>query len=133
MSKSLGNFRTIQDVLEQYSADSIRMFILQTHYRSPIEFTGDNMDAAKTSMARLIRAARVVDDEPIANGFVAPDIDSDLKPFADDFLAAMDNDFNTPVAISVLFALSDKVFQSEREQASKYAHALKYYAGILGF
>lgn len=134
MSKSLGNFRTIQDVLQRYSADTIRMFILQTHYRSPIEFTGDNMDAAKTSMARLIRAARGVQAEKISNGVVvAPETDEDLKPFADDFFGAMDNDFNTPVAVSVLFALSDKVFQSDSEQSGKYAHALRKFANILGF
>ena len=133
MSKSLGNFRTIQDVLQQYSADTIRMFILQTHYRSPIEFTGESMDAAKTSMGRLIRAARVVENEQSGNGFVQPETDADLKPFADDFFGAMDNDFNTPVAVSVLFALSDKVFQSDLEHAGKYAHALKHYASILGF
>ncbi len=134
MSKSLGNFRTIQDVLAQYSADTIRMFVLQTHYRSPIEFTGDNMNAAKTSMLRLIRAAKHGDE---ANG--SCDItreqlatDADLKPYFDDFIEAMDNDFNTPIAVSVLFALADQVFQAS-DDSIKYAKALQFMGCALGF
>lgn len=134
MSKSLGNFRTIEDVLQQYSPDAIRIFLLQTHYRSPIEFTGDNMNAAKASMSRLIRAARMdeesngVDVEKLIAG------DPELKAFDEDFHSAMDNDFNSPIAVSVLFALSDKVFQSrEPAEIHKYAKALKYYSAVLGF
>lgn len=140
MSKSLGNFRTIQDVLQQYSADTIRMFILQTHYRSPIEFTGDNMIAAKSSMSRLIRAARQAEeiDEPrrvqsvIANERDLMAKDPDLKPYLDDFIEAMDNDFNTPIAVSILFALADQAFQSD-DTGSKYARALRFLANALGF
>lgn len=133
MSKSLGNFRTIQDVLAQYSPDAIRMFLLQTHYRSPIEFTGDNMDAAKASMLRIIRAAKKAEDVDGRDLRAALSADADLKPYLDDFVEAMDNDFNTPVAVSVLFALADKVFQSDEEAAGKYARALRFLAGILGF
>jgi cysteinyl-tRNA synthetase len=133
MSKSLGNFRTIQDVLSQYSADAIRMFLLQTHYRSPIEFTGDNMEAAKASMLRLIRAAKKSEDVDGSDLRSAISGDPDLKPYFDDFVEAMDNDFNTPIAVSVLFALADKVFQSEDDSSAKYARTLRYLAGILGF
>jgi cysteinyl-tRNA synthetase len=130
MSKSLGNFRTIQEVLKQYSPDTIRMFILQTHYRSPIEFTGDSMNAARTALARLIRAARMADAKHTRADF---DADSDLQLFHGDFVEAMNNDFNTSVAISVLFALADKVFATDSDVAPLYASALKYYAGVLGF
>ena len=133
MSKSLGNFRTIQDVLAQYSADAIRMFLLQTHYRSPIEFTGPNMDAVKTATLRVIRAAKKADDLNGADMKQAMQADADLKPYYDDFVDAMNNDFNTPVAVSVLFALADKVFQSDDDVAAKYARALRFLAGVLGF
>src|SRR5262249_45005448 len=102
MSKSLGNFSTIEDVLKQYSPDTARMFLLQTHYRTPIEFTGDNMNAAKNAMGRLIRAARMSEEENHADVQKLIAEDPDLKAYDDDFRAAMDNDFNTPVAVSVL-------------------------------
>lgn len=132
MSKSEGNFRTIQEVLKQYSADTIRMFTLQTHYRSPIEFTGDNMDAAKASMLRLIRATRQSGDFDGADMQKVLTEDADLKPYFADFKEAMDNDFNTPIAVSVLFALADQAFQAG-EQGNKYAQALRYLASTLGF
>jgi cysteinyl-tRNA synthetase len=132
MSKSLGNFRTIQDVLKQYSADAMRMFLLQTHYRSPIEFTGDNMDAAKASMSRLIRAAKQADEVNGQDMRESLATDPDLKPYYDDFVEAMDNDFNTPIAVSILFALADKVFQAG-EEGAKYARALRFLGKLLGF
>lgn len=133
MSKSLGNFRTIQDVLAQYSADAVRMFLLQTHYRSPIEFTGANMDAAKAATLRVIRAAKKADELNGGDAKAVMQSDADLKPYYDDFVEAMNNDFNTPIAVSVLFALADKVFQSDDDAASKYARALRFLASVLGF
>jgi cysteinyl-tRNA synthetase len=135
MSKSLGNFKTIEDILKNYSADTIRMFILQTHYRSPIDFTVESVDAAKSATQRLIRATRAVANDGANNGQPDPiGSDEELLPFKKQFIEAMDNDFNTPQAVSVLFALADKVFQPKDEKAaSKYAQALKYLAAVLGF
>lgn len=155
MSKSLGNFQTIQSVLANYSPDTIRLFILQTHYRSPIEFSAESVEAAKAGGARLLRAARFAkDDEAHSsvrnNGKGPKGLTSDhpcLKSLLDDeqagdvirklhadFVEAMDNDFNTPQAISALFAVADLIFSSKDESlAAKYAAGLKAYAGVLGF
>lgn len=144
MSKSEGNFRTIQSVLEQYSPDAVRLFVLQTHYRSPIEFTGDSMEAAKAGTLRLVRAARLAVDENNGSGdesqeeqaWSVADVDADevLKKLDADFREGMDDDFNTPRAISSLFAIADTVFSTgDAERATCYARALKHYAGVLGF
>lgn len=141
MSKSLGNFRTIEEVLRNYSADTIRMFILQTHYRSPIEFTGDSMDASRAATTRLIRAARSTPDGNGSQDFTANFTADDHDGVRDDFLntchagflEAMDNDFNTPVAVSILFAIADKVFQTaDPSRSGLYARALQHYACVLG-
>ncbi len=137
MSKSLGNFRTIQSILEQYSADAIRFFVLQTHYRSPIEFCGESMDAAKSGTLRLIRAARMAVDDANGDGTAEePDEGSDavLQKLDSDFREAMDDDFNTPRATAALFGLADTIFATTDETlATRYAGALKKYAGVLGF
>lgn len=134
MSKSLGNFQTIGDVLKTYSPDTVRMFVLQTHYRSPIEFSTDNMNAARTAMSRIIRAARVADE---ADDITFEEIrknNAELSKFHQEFVDAMDNDFNTPIAVSVLFALADKVFTTKDADASKlFATALRHYAKVIGF
>lgn len=132
MSKSLGNFRTIQSILESYSADTIRLFVLQTHYRSPIEFTEKSMGAAKSGIGRLIRAAQF---SPEANGRTAEIIDmTPVQKLDQEFRKAMDNDFNTPQAISALFGLADTIFVTQdKEFVKTYSEALKRYAGVLGF
>lgn len=131
MSKSLGNFRTIQNVLEQYSADTVRLFVLQTHYRSPIEFGTESMEAAKSGTLRLIRAARYAES---ANGnSESVEADDVLKKLDADFREAMDDDFNTPRAISALFAVADRIFASPTDtKTASYARALRSYAGVLG-
>lgn len=134
MAKSLGNFRTIADVLADYSPDAVRMFVLQTHYRSPIDFTADNMNAAASAMSRLIRALRSHPDTNHGDIKTAAQKDEELKPFYDDFVNAMNDDFNTPQAVSVLFALADKVFASDNPPSTQnYAALLRHLAGILGF
>ena len=154
MSKSLGNFQTIQSVLANYSPDTVRLFILQTHYRSPIEFSSDSVEAAKAGTARLLRAARYAkDDEAHSsvrnNGKAHKYLTSNhpclismrdheqsgdvIRKLHADFVEAMDNDFNTPQAISALFAVADLIFSSKDENlAAKYAAGLKVYASILG-
>lgn len=156
MSKSLGNFQTIQSILANYSADTIRLFVLQTHYRSPIEFSVDSMEAAKAGTARLLRAARAAKYDEAHSGaksgnggrvdryLLATDpclstLRNDqeagelLRKLDADFTEAMNNDFNTPQAISSLFAVADLIFATKDENlASKYAMGLKSYASVLG-
>jgi cysteinyl-tRNA synthetase len=132
MAKSLGNFRTIKDLLAEYSPDAVRLFLLQTHYRSPIEFTADNMNAARSAISRLIRAARLETDGNHKDIAESAPTDGDLKPYFDDFVASMNDDFHTPQAISVLFALSDKAFGVSAEEAPKYAALLRFLARLLG-
>ena len=147
MSKSLGNFKTIADLLRDYSADTVRLFILQTHYRNPIDFSPESMQAAKQAMMRLVRAALFAEAEENGSGFYPSkhyrfDVssaekykgDKTLGEFHNEFVQAMDNDFNTAVAISHLFGLADKISASKDNAEKKlWAKALKDYAGVLGF
>lgn len=144
MSKSLGNFRTIDDVLRQYSPDTVRMFVLQTHYRTPIEFTTDSMNAARTAVSRLIKAAGPVITD--TNGALAasnealPPLstllasgDADIKQWHADFVEAMDNDFNTPIAVSVLFAIADKATHCpDASVQANYRALLRHLSYVLG-
>lgn len=133
MSKSLGNFRTIANVLEQYSPDTVRLFVLQTHYRSPIEFTTESMEAAKAGALRLIRAARAALDNDGQAFQPGKSEDPTIQKLHNDFVEAMDNDFNAPQAVSALFGAADAIFSAADETtASKQAHALRHYAGVLG-
>lgn len=154
MSKSLGNFQTIQNVLSNYSADTLRLFILQTHFRSPIDFTEESIEAAKTGTARLLRAARMAHsveghEGAESNGRFARYLTADhpcmqslrndseageaIRKLHNDFVEAMNNDFNTPQAISALFQMADLVFATKDENlAAKYAAAIKAYAAVLG-
>ncbi|HEY9785448.1 MAG TPA: cysteine--tRNA ligase [Candidatus Obscuribacterales bacterium] len=147
MAKSLGNFKTIGDLLAEYSADTLRLFLLQTHYRNPIDFTKEGIDAARQVTQRLVRAASYADSfgEEKSQFFPAEKYAftaqrakelgdrREIAQFAREFGQAMDNDFNTAVALSQLFALADKIYQSKDEEERKdLARALKFYAGVLG-
>ncbi len=97
MSKSLGNFFTIRTVLEKYDAEVVRFFILRAHYRSPLNYSDKHLDDAKAALKRLYTALRGTDVEAINVDW--------QHPQAARFKAAMDDDFNTPEAIAVLFDL----------------------------
>ena len=100
MSKSLGNFWTIRDVLKRFDAETVRYFVLSTHYRSPLAYTVDAMNAASASLRRLYTALR---DAPES----APDAETPAAAkYHARFDAAMDDDLNTPAAIAVLFAMA---------------------------
>jgi cysteinyl-tRNA synthetase len=130
MSKSLGNFLTIQDVLRHYSPDTIRMFVLQTHYRKAIEYSSDSLDAARSAVHRLVRALHSPGELPTDMQSTS---DDDLSGWHGEFIEAMNNDFNTPVAISVLFAIADKIFATtDTTTAAACAQALRRYAELLG-
>lgn len=145
MSKSLGNYKTIADLLRDFSADTLRLFILQTHYRNPIDFNPESLMGAKQALVRLVRAALFAEsktskkfDPKSLFAFNAKtaevyQADKTLAEFHQEFVAAMDNDFNTAVAISQLFSLADKILQSKDDAEKKlWASALKNYAGVLG-
>jgi len=121
MSKSLGNFFTIADVLKHFDGESIRFFMLRTHYRSPFNFSDAVLDEARTALRRLYTALHAAG--PVA----AIDVDwSD--PRAATFRAAMDDDFNTPGALAVLFDLAGSINRGQPGDAPM----LKALGAVLG-
>jgi len=121
MSKSLGNFFTIREVLKQYDAEVVRFFILRAHYRSPLNYSDKHLDDAKAALTRLYTALRGTEA-------VSGEVDWD-HPQAKRFKAAMDDDFNTPEAIAVLFDLANEV---NKAQSSAEAGLLKGLGEVLG-
>jgi cysteinyl-tRNA synthetase len=126
MSKSLNNFFTIRDVLKAYKAEEIRYFMLNSHYRSPLNYSTEQLDNARASLTRLYTALR---DLPAAK---AP-LDTAVEQR---FRAVMDDDFNTPEAMAILFELAREVNRLRMEQddmaAAETGALLKRLAGILG-
>ena len=121
MSKSLGNFFLIRDILQRYDAEVVRFFILRAHYRSPLNHSDQNLDDAKQALTRLYTALK-------GNHVAAGPIDwADAR--AARFREAMDDDFNTSEAVAVLFDLANEVNKGRGE---KEARLLKSLAGILG-
>jgi cysteinyl-tRNA synthetase len=123
MSKSLGNFFTIRDVLERYDGETIRFFMLRTHYRSPFNFSDLNLDDAKSALRRLYTA---LDKGGVSGSFEAVDW---KDPRAAAFREAMNDDFNTPIAVAVLFELAAEV---NREGRSAEVGLLKGLGATLG-
>jgi len=121
MSKSLGNFFTIREVLKKYDAEVVRFFILRAHYRSPLNYSDHHLDDAKGALTRLYNALKSVPAD-------ANVIDWN-EAHAQRFKAAMDDDLNTPEAVAVLFDLANEVNRSQSENA---ASQLKGLAGVLG-
>jgi len=103
MSKSLGNFFTARDILKKYSAESLRMFFLQAHYGGPLNFSGELLASAEKGLEKINNLRDKINEElsnPKTEG-INPEFD--FKKFADSFTEAMDDDFNTPQGIAVLF------------------------------
>jgi cysteinyl-tRNA synthetase len=121
MSKSLGNFFTIRDVLKQFDAETIRFFIVRAHYRSPLNYSDVHLEDARHSLKRLYTALDLVAAH-------ASPVDWS-SPFAVKFKAAMDNDFGTPDAVAVLFELAVEV---NRSQSAQLAGQLKALGAVLG-
>jgi cysteinyl-tRNA synthetase len=125
MSKSLGNFFTVREVLKQYRPEIIRFFILSSHYRSPLNYSDESLNEAYSALTRLYTALRSVDSVDSA-------VDTDYKAR---FEQAMDDDFNTPVALAVLFDLArdlNKAKTHEPEKVADLAANLKQLASLLG-
>ncbi len=112
MSKSLGNFFTIQDVLQKYNAEIIRYFLLYTHYKSPIDFAEKYLKEAAVSYERLNKSYQglisAVENAPDDTGTTKDDLEllEKVKKYREEFLSAMDDDFNTREAIATLFEFS---------------------------
>jgi cysteinyl-tRNA synthetase len=121
MSKSLGNFFTIREVLKQYDAEVVRFFILRAHYRSPLNYSDQHLDDAKSALARLYTALK---GAPLSGGVIDWN-----DAYAVRFRAVMDDDFNTPEAVAVLFELATEVNRSR--DAAKVA-LLRALGGVLG-
>ncbi|RIX46915.1 MAG: cysteine--tRNA ligase [Rhodocyclales bacterium GT-UBC] len=121
MSKSLGNFFTIREVLERYDAEVVRFFILRAHYRSPLNYSDAHLDDARRSLDGLYFALR--DVPPVS---VAIDWTSD---YAARFAAALDEDFDSHGAIAVLFELANEV---NRQRSAELAGLLKALGGVIG-
>lgn len=107
MSKSLNNFTTIKDALKQYDGEILRYFILSSHYRSPLNYSEDNLINAKNSLTRLyIAMSHLKLDE--YSQFDTSDIEAKFN-FSKRFFNALDDDFNTPIALSILFDLAKQI------------------------
>ncbi len=126
MSKSLGNFFTLRDVLNQYNPEIIRYFMLKSHYRSPLNFSYDNLLDAKNSLGKIYQTLR--DYDLNADNCNIDEIDWSDR-YAVNFKNAMDDDFNTSLAISVLFEI---VTEINREKNSKLAKLLYTLANTIG-
>lgn len=121
MSKSLGNFFTIREVLTQYDAETLRFFILRAHYRSPLNHSDPQLDDARQALNRLYTALRNVP---------AADIVVDWsEPYAARFKTAMDDDFNTPEAVAVLFELAN---EANKQKSARISGLLKSLGAVLG-
>ncbi|HET8816167.1 MAG TPA: cysteine--tRNA ligase [Pseudidiomarina sp.] len=127
MSKSLGNFFTIRDVLKQYDAETVRFFLMSSHYRSQLNYSTDNLTQARASLERLYTALR---DAPV--GTIDPEL---TQSYVDRFNAAMDDDFNVPEALPVLFELAreaNRTVAENPQRAAAYAAELRELASVLG-
>lgn len=139
MSKSLGNFVSIGDMLEKYDANTIRFFILTNHYRMPVGFTGEALDAAKAGVSRLKNA---YDDviNAVKENLSVQNLDSitdeDVKTQIQLFTESMDDDFNTAKALACLFELASIAQvnkDSNKDKSSQSLGTLVYLSNILGF
>ncbi len=121
MSKSLGNFFTIREVLAQYDAEVVRFFIARAHYRSPLNYSDVHIDDARNALTRLYTALKDVSPDALELDW--------HEPYAQRFHAAMNDDFNTPVAVAVLFELATEV---NRTRDTALARQLQRLARVIG-
>ena len=128
MSKSLGNFFTIRDVLKQFNGETLRYFLLLTHYRSPIDFSFDGLAAAKEALNRYYNLIQRIENAPFdKNGIEDKELENSINTLLDRFESAMDDDFNAPKAIGEIFATVklfnqylDNVEKSDKTALRKY-------------
>jgi cysteinyl-tRNA synthetase len=121
MSKSLGNFFTIRDVLKEFDAETVRFFVVRSHYRSQLNYSDVHLNDARGALKRLYTALGAVTPDEVTIDWA--------EPHAARFKAAMDEDFGTPEAVSILFELAGEV---NRTQSAQTAGLLKALGGVLG-
>jgi cysteinyl-tRNA synthetase len=121
MSKSLGNFFTIREVLERYDPETVRYFIIRTHYRSALNYSDVHLDDARTALRRLYTCLHAVAPAAMTIDWA--------QPVAQRFAAAMNDDFGTPEAMAVLFDLASEANRTRDPQVSGWLKAL---GGVLG-
>lgn len=127
MSKSLGNFFTLREVLERYQGEEIRAFILSSHYRSPLNYSDEQLDNARQALTRLYTALRGLELDG-----VEPPADTDYEQR---FMTAMNDDFNTAEALAAMFDLArdiNKARETDVDQATQLASLLRQLGGVLG-
>ena len=131
MSKSLGNFFTIRDVMEKFHPEVIRYFIVSSHYRSPVNFSDTALKEAKTALTRFYHAFKAY--EQTYGQIHSDQLDHE---FIERFNSAMRDDFNTPEAMAVLFDLNRELNRAVKEQcaeqAALYYATLRHLTTILG-
>jgi cysteinyl-tRNA synthetase len=126
MSKSLGNFFLIRDVLQQFDPEVVRFFMLRAHYRSPINYSDSQLEEARTGLVRLYTAINT--NEQHASKNLEP-VAQWVKRFGD----AMNDDFNTPEAIASLFDLASEINRaSNANTKQELSQTLKHLAGMIG-
>jgi len=123
MSKSLGNFFTIRDVLVKFDPETVRFFLLRTHYRTALNYSDVHLDDARSGLKRLYTALDLAAPEVVAIDWA--------EPFAARFKAAMDDDFGTPEAVAVLFDLASEVNRSRSPILAGLLKALGACLGLL--
>jgi len=128
MSKSLGNFFTVREILKTYRAEEVRYFILASHYRSPLNYSQENLDNSKAALTRLYTALRGLEPQSATD-------DAACRPYTEQFHQAMDDDFNTPEAMAVLFELAreiNRARETDVDRAGCLAGEMKKLGKILG-
>jgi cysteinyl-tRNA synthetase len=135
MSKSLGNFLTIKEILKEYHPEVVRLFLLSRHYRSPIDFSTQGMEEARRNLERFYQTLGGIDEiiaqdeatEPVSEGLSPEEmaVYRRAEEFPDKFANAMDDDFNTAVALAALFELShdlNRLLQDPSSHAPQVLH-----------
>ncbi len=127
MSKSLGNFFTIREVLKAYDAETVRYFLLSSHYRSQLNYTEENLNQAHSALERLYTALRDIEPKTASEEL--------RNAYWEQFQNAMDDDFNAPEAMSVLFDIARDINRhrdSDSEKTTQLAYILKEFAEVMG-
>jgi cysteinyl-tRNA synthetase len=128
MAKSLGNFFTVREILERYRAEEVRYFILTSHYRSPLNYDDEHLDNARAALTRFYTALRGLPSAEERGGI-------ETEHFTHRFQEAMDDDFNTPEALAVLFDLVREINrrrEQDEQAAAGLGAELRRLGGVLG-
>ena len=142
MSKSLGNFFTIEEILDKYSPEAVRLFLLQTHYRSPIEFSNENIEEAEHSLEHFYQSMKRLEDFFLSQGKEGADagkkipkgLEEAVSSFMGAFTDAMDDDFNTALAIGHVFELVKEInrFLDQRPSGGEAVRLLEQARELIG-